>query len=138
MLPRAATGSASKACRCGTDAIAPAGQAGGRLDLVLREGPAPDALVEIKNTTLLEGERVLFPDAVSERGTKHLRELQAMVREGHRAALAFFVHRTDVESFDALPKEAQNYIRFIADQTGVPVRMVSVGPARHQCVMVED
>jgi adenylosuccinate synthase len=44
----------------------------------------------------------------------------------------------EVQSFEALPKEAQQYIRFISEQTGVPVRMVSVGPARHQCVQVTD
>ena len=35
------------------------------------------------------------------RGAKHLRELRAMVRLGHRAALVFFVHRADAASFDA-------------------------------------
>ena len=57
--------------------------------------------IEVKNTTLKDGDWCLFPDAVTERGTKHLRELQAMVREGHRAAIALFVHRTDVDRFDA-------------------------------------
>ncbi|MFZ4515631.1 MAG: adenylosuccinate synthase [Acidimicrobiia bacterium] len=40
----------------------------------------------------------------------------------------------DAQSFDELPKAAQQYITFIAEQVGVPVRFVSVGPARHQCV----
>jgi adenylosuccinate synthase len=44
----------------------------------------------------------------------------------------------DVQKFGDLPKAAQDYIHFISAQTGVPVRMVSVGPARHQCVTVED
>ena len=63
----------------------------------------------MKNTTLKEGPWALFPDAVTERGTKHLRELQAMVREGHRAAIAFFVHRTDVDRFDAAREVDPDY-----------------------------
>jgi len=39
----------------------------------------------------------LFPDAVTARGTKHLDELAAMVRAGHRAALFFLVQRMDAE-----------------------------------------
>ena len=39
----------------------------------------------------------LFLDAVSERGSKHLRELMAMVVEGHRAVLVFCVQRSDVK-----------------------------------------
>ena len=72
-----------------------------RIDVLASDGEGRQVFIEVKNTTLKEGPFVLFPDAVSERGTKHLRELQGMVREGHRAALAFFVHRTDVEAFDA-------------------------------------
>jgi len=54
--------------------------------------------VEVKNVTLMEAEgQGLFPDAVSERGTKHLRELMQMVKEGHRAVLLFCVQHTGIE-----------------------------------------
>jgi sugar fermentation stimulation protein A len=72
-----------------------------RIDVWARDAEGRQVFVEVKNTTLKEGPWALFPDAVTERGTKHLRELQAMVREGHRAAIALFVHRTDVDRFDA-------------------------------------
>lgn len=72
-----------------------------RIDVLALDGAGRQVFVEVKNTTLKEGPWALFPDAVTERGTKHLRELQAMVREGHRAAIALFVHRTDVDRFDA-------------------------------------
>jgi sugar fermentation stimulation protein A len=38
-----------------------------------------------------------FPDSVTERGTKHLRELADMVREGHRAVMMFLIQRGDAE-----------------------------------------
>jgi sugar fermentation stimulation protein A len=72
-----------------------------RIDVLARDAEARQVFIEVKNTTLKQGDFALFPDAVSERGAKHLRELQAMVREGHRAAIAFFIHRTDVSFFDA-------------------------------------
>lgn len=72
-----------------------------RIDVLAMDGQGRHLYIEVKNTTLKAGDAVLFPDAVSERGAKHLRELQGMVREGHRAAIVFFVHRTDVSSFDA-------------------------------------
>ncbi|HET6330366.1 MAG TPA: DNA/RNA nuclease SfsA [Holophagaceae bacterium] len=72
-----------------------------RIDVLVRDAEGYEVFIEVKNTTLKEGEFVLFPDAVSERGTKHLRELRAMVGEGHRGIIAFFIHRTDVSAFDA-------------------------------------
>lgn len=72
-----------------------------RIDVLALDQAGREVYIEVKNCTLKAGAWALFPDAVTERGTKHLRELQAMVRAGHRAAIAFFVHRTDVEQFDA-------------------------------------
>ena len=72
-----------------------------RIDVLARDAEGRQVFIEVKNTTLKDGGLVLFPDAVTERGAKHLRELRAMAGEGHRAVIAFFVHRTDVSAFDA-------------------------------------
>ncbi len=72
-----------------------------RIDVLALDGDGRQVFIEVKNTTLKADRWALFPDAVTERGVKHLRELQGMVREGHRAAIAFFVHRPDVDRFDA-------------------------------------
>lgn len=72
-----------------------------RIDVVALDADGHQVFIEVKNTTLREGAWALFPDAVTARGLKHLRELQGMVRQGHRAAIALFVHRTDVDRFDA-------------------------------------
>ncbi len=69
-----------------------------RIDLLL-VGAAehPDCYVEIKNvTTCDEHGAGFFPDAVSVRASRHLRELTEMVRQGHRAVLFFCVQRSDV------------------------------------------
>jgi len=94
----------------------PYGNERSRIDVLLsRGGSAPKdkkarlhtgderVYVEVKNTTLAEGvgsdRFARFPDAVTERGTKHLRELASMVREGHRAVLVFVAQRADCVAF---------------------------------------
>jgi len=72
--------------------------ANSRIDLLLEEGPLR-CYVEVKSTTLAVQGEARFPDAVTERGRKHLVELSAMVAEGHRAAILFHVSRADVERF---------------------------------------
>ncbi len=73
---------------------------GGRVDLFLSGHPtAPDAWVEIKSVTLREGDRATWPDAVSERGRRHLASLRERLAAGERAAMVFLIQRTDVEAF---------------------------------------
>ena len=70
-----------------------------RFDLLLRSG---DDLcyVEVKSVTLLAGDGCYaFPDAVTERGRKHLNELMEVVREGHRAAMLYVISRSDGTAF---------------------------------------
>lgn len=61
--------------------------------------------IEVKNVTLFEPGQTkgqgFFPDAVSERGSKHLRELIRMVERGHRAMLVYCVQHTGIESVTA-------------------------------------
>lgn len=71
-----------------------------RIDILLSKKRSKKlCYVEVKNTTLAQGRTALFPDAVTERGRKHLRELTAMVADGHRAVQFFFVSRDDVRTF---------------------------------------
>ena len=68
-----------------------------RIDFLL-ENSNGKCFVEVKNVTLMEANgQGLFPDAVSERGTKHLRELMQMIRDGHRAVLLYCVQHTGIE-----------------------------------------
>lgn len=79
----------------------PYGRERSRIDVWARDEQGREVYLEVKNTTLKLGDHACFPDAVTTRGAKHLRELQAMVEEGHRAAIVFLVNRGDVEHFDA-------------------------------------
>lgn len=68
-----------------------------RIDLLLEDAGKPPCFVEVKNVTAAVADGVaLFPDAVSTRASKHLRELAAMVAAGNRAAIVFCCQRGDV------------------------------------------
>jgi sugar fermentation stimulation protein A len=68
-----------------------------RIDLFLDGGPSP-CWVEVKNVTLVEGGTALFPDAVTTRGQKHLRELQRLVLLGQRGVIFYVVQREDAQA----------------------------------------
>ena len=78
-----------------------------RVDLLLeRDLDNARCYVEVKNVTASIDQGIaLFPDAVSARGAKHLRELMGVVAQGHRGVLCFCVQRADVHEvrpFDTL------------------------------------
>jgi sugar fermentation stimulation protein A len=66
-----------------------------RIDFLL-SGQGLDTYVEVKSVTLSRTPGLAeFPDSVTVRGAKHLRELSQMVNEGHRAVMLYLVQRTD-------------------------------------------
>ncbi|MBW8309284.1 MAG: DNA/RNA nuclease SfsA [Candidatus Paracaedibacteraceae bacterium] len=71
-----------------------------RIDLLLENGPKPSCYVEVKNVHLRRHGLAEFPDAVTERGAKHLREMLEIVKQGGRAAMVYVVQRDDCEVFD--------------------------------------
>jgi sugar fermentation stimulation protein A len=69
-----------------------------RIDLLLSGNGRADCYVEVKNVTAgVAAGIAIFPDAVSERGAKHLRELMHMVEQGQRAVIFYCVQRGDVQ-----------------------------------------
>lgn len=70
-----------------------------RIDLLLSQHPAQaDCFIEVKSVTLNDAGQGYFPDAVTLRGQKHIRELMAMVAAGQRAALLFIVGHSAIQS----------------------------------------
>jgi sugar fermentation stimulation protein A len=97
-----------------------------RIDLLLYNGEekkfkeaTEKCYVEVKNVTLREGKKALFPDAVSTRGQKHLTELIKVKDEGHEAAMLFIIQREDVTSFspaDDIDPEYGRLLRLAKDK----------------------
>ena len=70
-----------------------------RLDALLTGSGLPPLWVECKNVTLVEDDVAAFPDAVSERAHKHLKEMMDIVRSGERGAFFYCVQRPDGRCF---------------------------------------
>ncbi len=62
-----------------------------RFDFLLKEGNK-DILLEVKSCTLVSKKVAMFPDAVTERGARHLQELARFSEEGIEGAILFIVH----------------------------------------------
>jgi sugar fermentation stimulation protein A len=86
-----------------------------RVDILL-ERPDEFCYVEVKNVTLVdERGRYAFPDAVTERGQKHLRELSAVVRQGQRAVVLFVIQRSDGRGFAPAAHIDRHYADLLAE-----------------------
>ncbi len=71
-----------------------------RIDILLSNSPDEQCYVEVKNVTLIDDHgHALFPDAVTERGLKHLGELLELKKQGIRTVMLFVVQREDCHSF---------------------------------------
>jgi len=68
-----------------------------RIDFLLKADLQPNCYIEVKSVTLLHEGKGYFPDAVTIRGQKHLRELATVAAEGHRAVLLFAVLHSGIE-----------------------------------------
>ena len=73
------------------------GEEGSRVDIVLEAPRRKTCYVEVKNVTAAASKGIaLFPDSVSDRGTRHLRELIRLKAQGLRPVQLYCVQRSDV------------------------------------------
>ena len=105
------------------------GQENSRIDFLLREHaerPGEDCYVEVKSVTLgMDGGLGLFPDAVSARGTKHLRELIHIVKQGGRAVLFFCVQHTGIERVEPAVGIDPQYSATLAEAAAAGVELMA-------------
>lgn len=78
------------------------GEENSRIDFLLTDEHKVDCYIEVKSCTLLDereqANNGYFPDAVTTRGQKHLRELIEMKQQGHRSVLLFAVLHSGIKS----------------------------------------
>lgn len=107
-----------------------------RLDFYI-ENADRKAWVEVKGVTLEEDGYVRFPDAPTERGVKHLGELEACVRDGYEAYAVFVIQMEGVKDFapnwqthpafgEALCHAAQNGVQVLALDCHVEVDELAI------------
>jgi len=107
-----------------------------RYDLLLARGKNK-CLLEVKSVTLVKEGIGLFPDAPTERGARHVRELVGARRRGYQAAVVFCIQREDAQAFapndrtdpgfgEALREAARKGVRVLAYKCHVDFRKIDV------------
>ncbi len=102
-----------------------------RIDFLLTSEGRRDCYVEVKSVTLSRQPGLAeFPDSVTVRGTKHLRELTQMAKSGRRAVMLYLMQRNDCDRFAIAADIDPNYAAAfeIARAAGVEVLV-------YDCVM---
>lgn len=71
-----------------------------RFDFYIESCRGEKAYIEVKGVTLEEGGTVRFPDAPTERGIKHIKELSLALEQGYHAYLIFVIQMKGVSHFE--------------------------------------
>ena len=104
------------------------GQENSRVDFRL-DYPSGPAFVEVKSVTLgFDDSRIAaFPDAVTQRGARHLRELASLAREGVRAVLLYCVNLTGIDAVRPAEEIDPAYAAALSDAVAAGVQVLAYG-----------
>ena len=94
-------------------------------------GRSRQGFVEVKGCTLEENGLALFPDAPTQRGVKHLRELMACRAAGYEAAVCVVIQMTGMTAFSPNERTHPEFGAALreAAAAGVKVLAVEIGRA---------
>lgn len=118
------------------------GKENSRIDILLNSENAPKCYIEVKSVTLLDEEKLgqgYFPDAVTTRGQKHLRELTEMAQSGSRAVLLFTVLHSGIEKVSPATHIDAKYSQLLkyAQEQGVEVLCYKAQLSNSEIKLVE-
>ena len=99
-----------------------------RFDLFYQKGNKK-GFIEVKGVTLEEDGVAKFPDAPTERGAKHLRELIKAKEEGYEAAVLFVIQMKGVQEFRPNEERDKNFTEALreAEKAGVQILAYDCG-----------
>lgn len=108
------------------------GEERSRIDILLEQPGLPGCYVEVKSVTLREDadgcvNRGLFPDSVSVRASKHVRELMAMKAAGHRAVLVFCVQHSGIKTVSPADDLDPKYGEILRQGVAAGVEVLAYG-----------
>ncbi|QLK88507.1 DNA/RNA nuclease SfsA [Arsenophonus endosymbiont of Aphis craccivora] len=95
-----------------------------RIDLLLKKKQQVNCYIEVKSVTLLENNIGYFPDAVTIRGQKHLRELSLIAERGERAVLFFAVLHTGIKKMSVASHIDCQYAALLQQATNVGIEIL--------------
>jgi len=97
---------------------------GSRLDLLLTHPYRSSCYVEIKNCTLVQEGVAMFPDSVTKRGQRHLKELARLVGSGNRGVLFMLIQRMDARFFKPADHIDPEYGRLLRSSLKTGVELI--------------
>ncbi len=103
-----------------------------RFDFYCRRG-SEEIFAEVKGVTLEKSGAVYFPDAPTERGTKHLRELCRACGEGYRAAVIFIIQMKNVNFFAPNTDTDPIFAKALVDAAAAGVEIYA-----YDCIVNDD
>jgi sugar fermentation stimulation protein A len=96
-----------------------------RIDFLLRRGRKQHLALEVKSVTLVREGVGLFPDAVTNRGARHVRELVRIAKRAHwSAAVLFVVQRPDARRVHAAREIDLDFAEALAEAKKAGVRIL--------------
>jgi sugar fermentation stimulation protein A len=104
------------------------GEENSKVDVLLSDNNKVDCFVEVKSVTLYRGNGCgAFPDAVTTRGQKHLRELMLIAAAGNRAVLLFVVLHSGIESVSPAGDVDPKYAQLLLEAAASGVEVLAYG-----------
>ncbi|WP_100159312.1 DNA/RNA nuclease SfsA [Proteus columbae] len=100
------------------------GNENSRIDILLKSNHKVDCYIEVKSVTLLDNGMGYFPDAKTERGQKHLRELTAIAKLGLRAVLFYAVPHTGITEVTVAKEIDPNYASQLKEASDAGVEIL--------------
>jgi len=82
-------------------------------------------LLEVKSCTLVKHGVAIFPDAKTERGRRHVRDLVEAKKEGYRACVLFVVQRTDAHTFSPNDETDPEFGKVLRDASVEGVEVIA-------------
>lgn len=98
-----------------------------RLDIMAVDARNRRLWIEVKNCTLVIDEVAYFPDAVTERGQRHLKALMELKAAGNEAAMVFVIQRGDAHAFKAAEFIDPKYVLLLKEAHLKGVKIFAFG-----------
>jgi sugar fermentation stimulation protein A len=101
----------------------PYGREKSRIDFLLQKPKLQPTYIEVKSTTWALGHQALFPDTVTTRGQKHIRELVGLLPKA-RACMLYFINRADCTIFAPGDQADPNYGKLLREAMSLGVEVL--------------
>jgi len=115
-----------------------------RFDLFLKKHEDSEkhqcCFIEIKGVTLEFDGVAMFPDAPTERGARHVRELADALKEGYRAAIIFLVQMDNIKYFTPNKAMDHEFVQALSEaaRSGVEIYAYSCKVEEHEVILQDN